>query len=103
MEKIQERSLKWLWLPQVLVIPTVAVAFLFALIPVVGIVISSVFLLAAFGLLAASMIYKFYFYYQLSLDVNAVCEGDGVELKSYLFVYALSVVTFGLYGKYWVY
>lgn len=103
MEKIQERNLKWLWLPQVLIIPAVGVAVLFALIPVVGWIFSAVCLLAALGLLATAMIYKFYFYYQLSLDVNAVCEGDGIESKSYLFVYALSAVTFGIYGKYWVY
>ena len=83
MEKIQERNLKWLWLPQVLVIPAMGVGVLFALIPVVGWIFSAVCGLAVLVLLATAMIYKFYFYYQLSLDINAVCEGDGVETKSY--------------------
>lgn len=48
-------------------------------------------------------IYKLYFYYQLSLDVDAVCCGDGVESKSYLFVLALNTVTFGIYEKIWIY
>ena len=103
MEKIQERNLKWLWLPQVLIIPAMGVGVLFALIPVVGWIFSAVCGLAVLGLLATAMIYKFYFYYQLSLDINAVCEGDGVETKSYLYVYALSAATFGIYGKYWIY
>lgn len=103
MEKIQERSLKWLWLPQVLIIPAIAVGLLFALIPIIGWIFSAVFALATLGLIAMAVIYKIYFYYQLSLDINAVCEGDGVESKSYLFVLALNAATFGIYGKYWVY
>ena len=51
MEKIQERNLKWLWLPQVLIIPALGIAVLFALIPVVGWIFSAVCLLAALGLL----------------------------------------------------
>lgn len=103
MEKIQERSLKWLWLPQVLILPVAGVGVLLALIPVVGIVLGGVCGVGVLGLIAAALIYRFYFYYQLSLDINAVCEGDGVETKSYLFVYALNIVTFGIYGKYWIY
>jgi len=103
MEKIQERSLKWLWLPQLLVVPALGVALLFALIPVIGLIFSAIFLLAALALWAVAVIYKFYFYYQLSIDVNAVCEGDGIENKSYLYVLALNSVTFGIYGKYWIY
>ena len=99
MEKIKERSLKWLWLPQVLLIPAILVCALFIWIPV----ISMIFLVIPFGVLAIALIYRFYFYYQLSLDINTVCEGDGIESKSYLFVYALSVVTLGIYGKYWIY
>lgn len=103
MEKIQERNLKWLWVPRVLIIPALGIATLLAFIPVVGWIFSAVCLLAALGLLAIAVIYKFYFYYQLSLDIDAVCEGDGVESKSYLFVYALNTVTLGIYGKYWIY
>lgn len=103
MEKIQERNLKWLWVPQALVIPAVAVAILFALIPVVGWYFSAVFFLAAVGFAGVAVVYKHYFYYQLSLDVNAVCEGDGLENQSYLFVLALNSITFGIYSKYWIY
>ncbi len=102
-EKIQTRDLKWLWLPQVLVIPAVGMALLFALIPVVGFVFSILFIVAALALAAVAVVYKIYFYYQLSLDVNAVCEGDGVESKSYLFVLVLNTVTFGIYQKFWIY
>lgn len=103
MEKIQQRELKWLWLPQVLIIPAVALALLFALIPVAGIVFSIIFLLVAAGLAAFATIYHFYFYYQLSLDINAVCQGDGMENKSYLYVAVFNALSFGIYGKYWVY
>lgn len=103
MEAIKERSLKMLWLPQVLVIPAIALALLFAIIPIIGWIFSIVLLVGALGLYAVAEIYKFYFYYQLSLDVNAVCKGDGLETKSYLFVFALNALTFGIYGKYWVY
>ena len=103
MEKIKKCNFRLLWLPQVLIIPTLAVGLLFALIPIIGLIFSAVFSLAAVALFAFSVVYKFYFYYQLSLDMNAVCEGDGVENKSYLYVFALSTATFGIYGKYWVY
>lgn len=103
MEKIRERSLKWLWLPQVIFVPALFLAYLFLFVPEIGWVFSALCFLAAVAFIAISLIYKFYFYYQLSLDINAVCEGDGVESKSYLFVYALNAVTFGIYGKYWIY
>lgn len=47
--------------------------------------------------------YRLYFYYRLSLDVNAVCEGDGKETESYAIAFVLDLVTFGLYQHYWVY
>lgn len=103
MEKIRSRSLKWLWLPQLLTIPAMGTALLFALIPIVGWIFSAIFGLAVVGLAATAVIYKIYFYYQLSLDVNAICQGDGFETKSYLYVLALNTVTFGIYGKYWIY
>lgn len=103
MEKIKERKLLMLWLPQVLILPALGLALLFAIIPVVNVIFTPIFIIAALALWAISVIYQFYFYYQLSLDVNAVCEGDGWETKSYLYVLALNAVTFGIYGKYWVY
>lgn len=48
-------------------------------------------------------IYQMYFYYKLSLDVEAVCEGDGVESSNYLVKVLLNVLTFGLYSLYWNY
>lgn len=103
MEQIKERSLKWLWLPQVLILPALGLALLFALIPVVGWIFSAIFILAAIALVAFAIVYRVYFYYQLSLDVNAVCHGDGCETKSYLFVLAMDTITLGIYGYYWIY
>jgi hypothetical protein len=48
-------------------------------------------------------LYDIYFYYRLSLDVDAACEGDGLEMPNYLVALALNGVTFGLYGLYWQY
>ncbi len=107
MEKIQERSMKWLWLPKVLFIAALLLLlgsfWIAAFSPVFGMILYVIFFLSAFGLLVTSLVYDFYFYYQLSLDVNAICEGDGIETKSYLFVFALNTITFGIYGKYWIY
>lgn len=47
--------------------------------------------------------YQTYFYYRLSLDVDAVCMGDGKETDSYLFNCVLSFMTFGIYNLYWTY
>lgn len=55
-----------------------------------------------FSILATNM-YRIYFYYRLSLDVNAVCKGDGAETESYLIASMLSVLTLGLYRVYWTY
>lgn len=100
MEKIKERSLLYLWLPLVLVVPASLVGALLALIPVIGWIIGIALIVTP---IVFKLIYDFYFYYQLSLDVDAVCEGDGCESKSYLYVYALNAVTFGIYGKFWIY
>lgn len=103
MEKIRERNFKWFWVPQLCGVPAGLVAGLLALL---GFVCWPFFLPAVaveVGSVLFASLYKIYFYYQLSLDVNTVCEGDGVESKSYLFVYALNAVTFGIYGKYWIY
>lgn len=47
--------------------------------------------------------YRLYFYYRLSLDVNEVCKGDGQESESYVVATVLSTLTLGLYNIYWVY
>lgn len=48
-------------------------------------------------------IYKLYFYYKLSMDVEATCEGDGVESPNYMVAMFLSLATFGIYSLYWLY
>ena len=48
-------------------------------------------------------IYRMYFYYRLSLDINAVCEGDGKESESYLMAAVLGGLTFGIYDLFWLY
>ncbi len=53
--------------------------------------------------LFASNMYRLFFYYRLSLDVNAVCEGDGEESESYITAFALGTLTFGIYNLYWTY
>ena len=103
-EKIKERRMLLLWLPKVLVIPATLFAALFMLlfmrVPAVGIVVGSAIIAAP---VIFSLIYDFCFYYQLSLDVNAVCEGDGLESTSYLYVFVFNTLTLGLYGKFWIY
>lgn len=48
-------------------------------------------------------LYRLYFFYRLSLDVNAVCEGDGKESGSFLVTAVLSVLTLGVYELVWLY
>lgn len=48
-------------------------------------------------------LYDLCFYYRLSLDIDAVCKGDGKETESYLVPLMLGTVTFGLYTLYWKY
>lgn len=113
MEKIKKRDFRYYCAAQVLASVTAVltvIAGLLAIIPVIGIVFGAIFgLIAAISAVASAaasvffVVYQIYFYYQLSLDVNAVCEGDGLETKSYLFVSALNAATFGIYGKYWIY
>lgn len=54
------------------------------------------------SLLAKNM-YRIYFNYRLSLDINTMCEGDGEENESYLVAFILSLLTFGMYRVYWTY
>lgn len=48
-------------------------------------------------------LYRIYFNYRISLDINAMCEGDGEENESYLSAVVLSLATFGIYRIYWTY
>ena len=47
--------------------------------------------------------YRIFFYYRLSMDINALCEGDGQESESYLAAMVLGTITFGLYHLYWAF
>ncbi|MCL1792345.1 MAG: DUF4234 domain-containing protein [Oscillospiraceae bacterium] len=63
-------------------------------IPVIGgVVVASV----------SSDMYRTYFYYRLSMDIDALCEGDGQESESYIIAAVLSTITFGIYRLYWLY
>lgn len=48
-------------------------------------------------------LYDILFYYRLSLDVEAVCEGDGIESPNYLTALVLAIPSFGIYPLYWLY
>lgn len=48
-------------------------------------------------------LYALYFTYRLSMDINAVCEGDGLETESFLPACLLGLLTCGIYTLYWVY
>lgn len=56
----------------------------------------------AFTALLSANIYRIYFYYKLSVDVNSVCKGDGLESENYVIAMVLGVLTFGIYDLYWV-
>lgn len=58
---------------------------------------------AAFITLFTRNLYRIYFNYRLSLDINAMCEGDGEESESFLSAFVLSLLTFGMYRVYWTY
>ena len=53
--------------------------------------------------LFAGNMYRLYFYYTLSLDINTICEGDGDESESYITALTLSIITLGAYKVYWTY
>ena len=57
----------------------------------------------AYVSLLTANLYRIYFYYQLSVDVNSVCKGDGLESDNYVIAMVLSALTFGIYGWYWLY
>lgn len=53
--------------------------------------------------LLTSNMYRIYFNYRISLDINTMCEGDGEENESFLVAFILSILTFGMYRVYWTY
>lgn len=112
MEKIQERNMRTFVLSSLInfgiglafgfvvgVILTIANKGNMAFYTMVGVPISTGLVVSVL----ASNMYRLYFYYKLSLDVNAVCEGDGFETESYVIAFVLDIVTFGLYKHYWAY
>lgn len=104
MEAIKSRNLTYYILFFGLGVACAVFGSLFFLtIPVVGAFFGFIFLIAAIVLFAVNTVYRIYFYYSLSLDVDAVCKGDGRESGSYVAAAALSTLTFGLYNIYWTY
>ena len=47
-------------------------------------------------------IYRMYFFYRISMDINAICQGDGRESESSLMAAILGQMTFGLYEIFWL-
>lgn len=70
---------------------------------VAGEIFGIFFILSAIALFGLNIVYRVYFYYSLSLDVDAVCKGDGRESGSYVAAAALSTLTLGFYNIYWTY
>lgn len=60
------------------------------------------FIAVSVAAVSANM-YRTYFYYRLSMDIDAICEGDGQESESYLLAIVLSMLTLNLYHLYWSY
>lgn len=48
-------------------------------------------------------IYSIIFWYQYSIDMNTVCNGDGKETRNYIIVILLSFITCGIYYYVWMY
>lgn len=103
MEKIKTRDFRLFWWPQLIAVLAIVASLLFCWIPIVNIAVIIVACLVILGATIFVAVYRFYFYYQLSLDINAVCEGDGLESPSYLYVAVLNGLTFGIYGWFWIY
>lgn len=103
MEKIKTRDFRLFWWPQLIAVLAILASVLLIWIPVINVVVLFAAGLVIWGSVIFVAIYRFYFFYQLSLDINAVCEGDGLESPSYLYVAILNSITFGVYGWFWVY
>lgn len=112
MEKIKERNMTTFVLSSLInlgiglafglivgIVMTIASEGDVALVTMVGVPVGVGLIVA---LLAKNM-YRLYFYYRLSLDINEVCKGDGQESESYVIAFVLSTLTFGLYHIYWIY
>lgn len=104
MEKIKERNFKFFLIPIVALWSAAILTCLLTLIlPMAGVIVS--FITTPISVVAPifALVYGHYFYYRLSLDINAVCKGDGQESESYLSSLALTLLTFGAYKIYWIY
>ena len=105
MEKNQQREMKTYVLSCLL---NVGIGFVLGLIiglilgGIIGGLLVALEMAVGFSFISVNL-YYIYFDYKLSLDVNAVCAGDGVENESSLVASVLSLITFGLYGVYWNY
>lgn len=103
MEKIKVRDFRLFWGPQLIVALALLASLLFIWIPIFNIIVMVIAGLTAAAAAVFIAVYRVYFFYQLSLDINAVCEGDGLESPSYLYVAVLNALTFGIYGLIWTY
>lgn len=104
MEKINERSMQTFILPSVIGgSAIVLLVMMFIINPILGAFMAVILIPTIIVAFIANSLYRFYFYYRLSLDINAVCEGDGEETESYVTALALSLITFGAYEIYWTY
>lgn len=81
----------------------VLLVMMFIINPILGAFMAVILIPTIIVAFIANSLYRFYFYYRLSLDINAVCEGDGEETESYVTALALSLITFGAYEIYWTY
>lgn len=112
MEKIRERSMVSFVLSSLV---NIGIGFVF------GLFISIIMIIATRGIgawnillnmtgyttlivgLFASNMYRLYFYYRISLDIDSVCEGDGEESESYVTALVLGFLTLGIYQIFWTY
>lgn len=99
MEQIKTRNLVYYVMFLGIGVFAILLGVLLAAVPFVGVFFS----LAGGVFIMLNQIYRIYFYYSLSIDIDTVCKGDGRESGSYVVAAALSTLTFGLYNIYWTY
>ena len=104
MESIKERKFNMFVVPIIVAVSALVLnLFIVLFSPAAGIIASIVLGAVVVGALLFRLVYGCYFMYRLSLDVNAVCKGDGAESESYAIAFVLNFLTFGIYELYWIY
>ena len=99
MEPIRNRKMTLYILFMALGLVLIGLGVILFFIPILG----ALLLWSGQAMLIVNTVYRIHFFYSLSLDVDAVCIGDGRESGSYVAAAALSTLTFGLYNIYWTY